>query len=96
MKIPALLLLLLPLLLAPACHGPEARPARPPERTAQLQVIPLRFAEAGPTAASLKSLLRDVRIVADVRTNSLIVSYEDAEALRQVEQAVAKLDIEVR
>jgi type II secretory pathway component HofQ len=56
----------------------------------------LRNASAVAVAATLNKLLRDVRIVADERTNSLVVSYEDANALAQIERCVAELDLEVQ
>ena len=87
-------------LLAPSCaapdsaaHAPRNRPAEP--ASASLEVVPLKHAVAAQTAAVLKNMLRDVRIVADERTNSLVVAYEDSAAFAEFERAVAELDIEV-
>jgi hypothetical protein len=88
-------LLLCAVLAGAACSAPGSHRRPVPERTNTLKVLPLKYAGAADVAARLKGMLRDVRIVADERTNSLIVSFEDEAALAQLESCVAQLDVQV-
>lgn len=72
--------------------GPEPALHHQAEST-QMQVVPLQHAAAAEVAAELGVLLRDARVVADHRTNSLIVSAESEAALAQVLAVVEDLDV---
>lgn len=72
-------------------EGPEPAPAA---RSEQMQVVPLQHAVAGDLAAELGRLLKQARVVADQRTNSLIVSAETEAALAQVLELIADLDLD--
>ena len=82
-------------LLGSACQSPlpEAGRARAAESSTVLKVIPLKYARAAEIADGLKGMLRSTRIVADERTNSLIVAFHEESELAQIERAVAQLDI---
>lgn len=93
---------ILPLLLCVAlagasCIAPVAgtHHARPAEKSNSLKVIPLQYADAMEVARSLSNMVKDVRLVADARTNSIVVSYQNEDSLAQVERTIAQLDVEV-
>ncbi|HTF90521.1 MAG TPA: secretin N-terminal domain-containing protein [Planctomycetota bacterium] len=80
-----------------SCHGPLPiqRHERSAETATNLKVLPLKHARAAEVAGALKAVLRQTRIVADERTNSLVVAYQSEAELAQIERCVAELDLEV-
>jgi type II secretory pathway component GspD/PulD (secretin) len=70
----------------------EAAPAQA-ERSAQMQVVPLQHAAAAELAAELGMLLREARVVADQRTNSLLIVAETEAALAEVLEVIEDLDV---
>ena len=85
------------LLALSACHAPlrVERSQRAEEPATTLKVLPLKYARAEEVAHALKGMLRETRIVADERTNSLIVAYQSEAEFAQLERCVAQLDLEV-
>jgi hypothetical protein len=85
------------LLALGSCHSPLPieRHARSAEPAANLKVLPLKYASAVEVAGALKSVLRQTRIVADQRTNSLVVAYQSEAEIAEIERCVAQLDLEV-
>lgn len=61
-----------------------------------LSVIPLKFASAVEVANALNKVKSSVRLVADQRTNSLILSYASQTDLKEIADCIAQLDIEVK
>jgi hypothetical protein len=60
-----------------------------------LIVIPLENAVAAELASTLGTLRPDTRVVADVRTNSLIVSSSSQAGLRELSDCIEELDVPV-
>ena len=81
-----------------SCYLPQfgAEHPRAVQKATNFKVLPLRFASAGDVAGTLHQLTKYMRIVPDARTNSLIISYESKEDLDQIEELVARLDVEVK
>jgi hypothetical protein len=81
------------LFLTIGCASVDERPEPAPAAQQQwMQVVPLEHAAAGELAAELGLLLREARVVADQRTNSLVISAESEAALVQVLEVVEDLD----
>jgi len=88
-------ILLLALVGAGACKSAEPR-ERHHERageTQALSVIPLQYAVAAEVANALTKLRPDTRVVADERTNSVIVACASEADMRLLSDCIAKLDI---
>ena len=66
------------------------------EEPAFLTVIPLKFASATEVANSLNKVKTGVRLVADERTNSLILSYTSQTDLKEITECISQLDREVK
>ena len=94
MKTLGMLLLGLGALGSCTTDGPKTVPSH--EEAHSLKVIPLQHAAAIEVANALNNLQRGTRLVADQRTNSLIVSYTSQTNLRELEETIAKLDVEVK
>jgi type II secretory pathway component GspD/PulD (secretin) len=87
------------LFLLVGCASPEedaeSTPLpQPPAQEQQMQVVPLQHAAAAELAAVLGPLLRRARVMADQRTNSLVIAAESEAALAEVLQLVADLDVD--
>ena len=83
------------LFLLVGCASTEAGPEPAPEERSQpMQVVPLEHAPAAELAAELGMLLKQARVVADSRTNSLIIWAETEAALEQVLELVEDLDVD--
>jgi hypothetical protein len=80
---------------APAT-APKEEPARHSEPATTLKVIPLKHAVASDVADVVKGSLRGVRVVADERTNSVLVAYQNDVDFAQIERCIAQLDVEVK
>ncbi len=61
-----------------------------------LTVIPLKYASAIEVANALNKVKSGVRLVADQRTNSLVLSYTSETDLKELTECIAQLDIEVK
>jgi len=83
------------LVLMCGCHC--TKPAGGPSQATQserYQVVQLQFASAPEVAAELGKAQKEAQLVADPRTNSLIVTARSDEALAQVLELIARLDVE--
>jgi len=65
------------------------------EETRQVAVIPLKYAVAAEVAGELNGLRPDTRVIADQRTNSVIVSCATEAGMRQLGDCIARLDAPV-
>jgi len=93
------------LVLACGCaHTPEAEPApqamQAPAPAPLMQVVALKFASAEELGAVIMKSLgaahrKGVRIVADPRTNSLVLTGESDADLATALELIEKLDVEV-
>jgi type II secretory pathway component GspD/PulD (secretin) len=86
-------------LLGTACRAPHATSQRSsPEAKAPaaMQVVPLRYAKASEVAFALQKAVSGGRVVADERTNSVIVSTKSEAELAQILTCIQQLDVEVR
>lgn len=85
------------LLLASCASSPAAPAAEPAPPSAAVQVVPLRYAAAHELANVLSQLLMEPgitgRVVADARTNSVVVE-APAEDLPRILELIAQLDVE--
>ena len=88
-------------LVATACHSTETSKAHAEpavEVSGIIEVVPLQFASADQLANELRSVIdgqkskRSLRVVADARTNSLILS-GPREDIAQLLELVKKLDV---
>jgi len=92
-------------LAAAGCHAPQTSKAsadvaieKDAEARATIEVVPLKYASADQIAMELRSVLeglksrRSMRVVADSRTNSIIVT-GPREDLAQVLALIEKLDV---
>ena len=87
--------------LCGACASQRpSEPAPPPraEPSGAMQVVPLQFAIAGELERELTQALgaakrHGLKIVADPRTNSLIVVAEDKDDLARALELIARLDV---
>ena len=82
------------LLLAAACAGPRSA------ESAQLEIVALQYAQASEVARVVNSAVADragdtARVVADVRTNSLVIQ-ASSQRLEAIKEVIAALDHEVR
>lgn len=75
---------------ATGTKDPGAEPASP-----VMSVVPLQFAAADEVASELRQLRPDARIVADGRTNSVLLMCATEADLRQLTDCLAKLDVRV-
>jgi hypothetical protein len=84
------------LFLLNGCASAEAspEPARATHSEA-MQVVPLKHAAAAEIAAELGRVLEHARLVADQRTNSLVISAETDAHLAQALELVEDLDVDV-
>lgn len=85
-------------LLCGACSSTETTvdaPAEVERPATVLRVVPLRFAEATEAALAIKGAISGTRVVADARTNSLVISCRNEAEFRQLSECIAKLDIAV-
>ena len=93
---------LLPLVLGlsamAACSSPglQEPPAERAEGTQSFGVIPLQYAAAAEVANALSKLTSAVRVVADERTNSVVVVCATEADLRRLSDCIAKLDVPVQ
>ena len=78
----------------PQLKSPTAAPAAKSSPT--LRVVPLRHASASEVAAALQRAVSGGRIVADERTNSLIISCKSEAELAQVLSCIEQLDVEIQ
>jgi hypothetical protein len=92
--------ILLPcLLLAGAC---QARSKPPPksefnaEQQVSLKVVALKHASALDLARALSNVRPGTRLIADERTNSVVLAYSTQADLDELMLAIAQLDIEIR
>jgi hypothetical protein len=91
-----LLLLLLGVGGLGACASPGAKDRSVESSAPQpLSVIPLEHAVAAQVADALSRVRPDVRVVADQRTNSVIVACASEAELAQIRDCIAKLDTRV-
>jgi len=74
---------------------PGARRVEPPAAERFLTVIPLRYAVASDVANALNKLRPNTRLVADERTNSLVLAYASQADLKELSDCIAKLDVQV-
>ena len=91
-----LALLLSSLLGTSACLSTTSAPAPHGEENQAFDLIPLQFAPADELAHTLGQLWPNARVLADARTNSLLVRCANEAELVQVRECVARLDVEVR
>jgi type II secretory pathway component GspD/PulD (secretin) len=85
------------LVLVCGCHCPKS--ASGPSQATQserYQVVQLQFASAPEIAAELGKAQKEAQLVADPRTNALIVTARSDEALAQVLELIARLDVETK
>lgn len=84
-------------LLAPVLLATTACVNTPPAEEPNFEIIVLEFAEASELAAALNGLSGsdDCKIMADPRTNSLLVMATE-DRMPQLKDLVAMLDVEVR
>lgn len=90
------LLLLLGLSTLGACYGGHPKQVETHEEPGFLTVIALKYASALDVANTLNKLQKKSRVVADVRTNSLVVSYSSQLDLAVLTECIEKLDVEVK
>ena len=86
------------LLVLGACSAPSAATKELPKRVENVQVIQLQYSTADDLAGTLRSLFArnpEIRIMADARTNSLLIS-ADPEDLAQISNLVQRIDVEVK
>ncbi len=92
-------------LVTVACRSTDSSSSRAdaaqqatPDVSTAVEVVPLKFAVADQLASELRSVIdgqksrRSMRVVADARTNSIIVS-GPREDIAQLLELVAKLDV---
>ncbi len=89
-------LLLLGLCVLGGCTTGATKQAVTHEEPTFLTVIPLKHASAIEVANALNKVKSRVRLVADQRTNSLILSYASQTDLKEISDCIAQLDIEVK
>lgn len=80
-----------------SAHAPaSAKAASAGEAPASFEVVPLRYAEATELAGLVGNVVDrgKVRVLADPRTNSLLLAGSSAD-LAAVKELVAKLDVEL-
>ncbi len=88
------------LVLACGCaHTPKAEPAPQAEHAPAMQVVPLKYAVADELGKEVMQALgaahrKGSRIVADPRTNSLILICESEADLQSALELIARLDVE--
>jgi type II secretory pathway component GspD/PulD (secretin) len=86
---------LLVLMYGCECSKPTA--AQPQTtQSERFQVVPLKYANANEIAGELGKAQREAQLVADARTNSLIVTARSDEALATVLELIARLDVETK
>jgi type II secretory pathway component GspD/PulD (secretin) len=86
------------LLVLSACSAPAAALKEAPKRVENVQVVPLQYSNADELASTLRSLFArnpEIRILADSRTNSLLIA-ADAGEIAQIEGLVQRIDVEVK
>jgi type II secretory pathway component HofQ len=86
------------LLVLGACSAPSTATQESPKRVENVQVIQLQYSTAEDLAGTLRSLFArnpEIRILADARTNSLLVSAAP-EDLAQISTLVQRIDVEVK
>jgi type II secretory pathway component GspD/PulD (secretin) len=86
------------LLVLTACSAPATAPKEAPKHTESVQVVPLQYSSAEELAGTLRSLFArnpDIRILADVRTNSLLIA-ASSDDISQIEMVIHRVDIEVK
>ena len=84
-----------------ACTSPETRevPVEPSTRAGEGQpfrMIPLQFAAAHEVVGELQRLWPETRVVADARTNSVLLACTTEAELQQLSELVAQLDVQVK
>jgi type II secretory pathway component GspD/PulD (secretin) len=87
------------LLVLASCTSPASK-ATPeaPKHAETVQVIPLQYSNAAELANTLNALFGrnpEVRVLADARTNSLLVAAGAADVAK-IEDLVRRLDVEVK
>jgi len=85
-------------LVCSACSSTQtpAKAPAPAERpSTSLHVVPLRHANAIEVAQAIKGAIPGSRVVADARTNSLVISCRDEAEFQQLSDCIAQLDIAV-
>lgn len=96
MKTLPLLLLWLACLGACASSEPRAPAAGTSRENQPMRVIPLQYAAAAEVSSALRQLWPDARVVADERTNSVVVCCATEAGLRQLSECIAQLDVQVQ
>ena len=80
-----------------SCSSSSAREsAAKDDEPVAMSVIPLQFAAAADVARALDRVTPSTRVIADGRTNSVLVTCASAAEMEQVEAVVAKLDVRVQ
>lgn len=90
---------ILPLaLVLAACSSPSKSSNSAPSSSASVEVVALKYAVANDVArllGELPALSPKTRVLADPRTNSLVVQ-ADAADMPRIRELIAKLDVQVK
>jgi hypothetical protein len=87
------------LLVLSACSATSTAPTPEAQKRAEtFQVLPLQYSSASELASTLSSLFSrnpEVRVMSDMRTNSLVIM-GDADDITRIESLVHRIDVEVK